>query len=101
MRYFAYKKKWEDGQGSHPCQYLLEIGTVAEPAFDNGGVNGEDCYGYLLSGEFDEHSIAEWDIREISEAEILEAGKALEESAHLIEGRVHWQRGNMSDIPHS
>lgn len=97
MRYFSYQKKWQDGEGSHPCEYLLTLGTMAEPAFDDGGYPGEECYGYLISGEFDDFSKAEWKISEITQDQFLDAAKAFEDSAYYLQdGRVAWQPGGMS-----
>jgi hypothetical protein len=87
MKYYTWKLKWEDNEGTNPSHFINTEATRIEPIFANGDISNPDTliYCILSIGEFDASEFTDWSVNEITSEQILSAAQAIDSGATMNE----------------
>lgn len=87
MKYYTWKLKWENGEGTDPTFTVNNDDVRIEPQFATGDAQdpGTLVYCYLLRGELDLSQLAMWSVTETTLEDMLAAARVIDPGA-VIEG---------------
>jgi hypothetical protein len=87
MKYYTWKLKWENGEGTDPTFTVNNDAVRIEPQFATGDMQDPDTliYCYLLRGELDLSQLTTWSVTETTLEEMLIAAQVLDPDA-VIDG---------------
>ena len=89
MKYYTWKLKWENGEGTDPTFTVNNDDVRIEPHFATGDVQDPSTliYCYLLRGELDMSQLTVWSVTETTLENMLAAAQVLDSDA-VVEGEV-------------
>jgi hypothetical protein len=90
MKYYTWKLKWENGEGTDPTFTVNNEHVRIEPQFATGDLQDPDTliYCYLLKGHITPASLTEWSVTETTAEAMLAAAQELDAEATLEDGFV-------------
>ena len=90
MKYYTWKLKWENNEGTNPSYVINNEVTRIEPVFANGDITDPDTLIYcnLISGEFDPSEFSEWSVTEITAEDMLDAAVLIDSDATMNENGI-------------
>jgi len=89
MKYYTWKLKWENGEGTDPTFTVNNDDVRIEPHFATGDMQdpGTLVYCYLLRGELDLSQLTAWSVAETTIEDMLAAAQVLDPGA-VVEGEL-------------
>jgi hypothetical protein len=89
MKYYTWKLKWENGEGTDPTFTVNNDDVRIEPHFATGDMQNPDTlvYCYLLRGELDMSQLTAWSVTETTLENMLAAAQVLDSGA-VVEGEL-------------
>ncbi len=89
MKYYTWKLKWENGEGTDPTFTVNNDDVRIEPVFATGDMQDPSTliYCYLLRGELDMSQLTTWSVTETTLENMLAAAQVLDSGA-VVEGEV-------------
>ena len=89
MKYYTWKLKWENGEGTDPTFTVNNDDVRIEPVFATGDMQDPSTliYCYLLKGELDMSQLTTWSVTETTLEDMLAAAQVLDSGA-VVEGEV-------------
>jgi hypothetical protein len=89
MKYYTWKLKWENGEGTDPTFTVNNDDVRIEPAFATGDVQDPSTliYCYLLRGELDMSQLTVWSVTETTLENMLAAAQVLDSGA-VVDGEL-------------
>lgn len=89
MKYYTWKLKWENGEGTDPTFTVNNDDVRIEPVFATGDMQDPSTliYCYLLKGELDMSQLTTWSVTETTLENMLAAAQVLDFGA-VVEGEV-------------
>lgn len=89
MKYYTWKLKWENGEGTDPTFTVNNDDVRIEPVFATGDMQDPSTliYCYLLRGELDMSQLTTWSVTETTLENMLAAAQVLDPGA-VVEGEV-------------
>lgn len=92
MKYYTWKLKWENGEGTDPTFTVNNDDVRIEPHFATGDMQDPDTlvYCYLLRGELDLSQLTMWSVAETTLEDMLAAGLALDSNATVEDGMIRF-----------
>jgi hypothetical protein len=90
MKYYTWKLKWENGEGTDPTVTVNNETIRIEPVFATGDVSDSATliYCYLLRGSINTSALTAWSVTETTAAAMLAAAQELSPEAVLEDGFV-------------
>lgn len=90
MRYFTWKMDWSSGVGTDPTSSVNSSVIRFEPQFATGDVQDPATliYVYLLEGDVDISSLAQWQVTETTADAMLAAALLINPGATLVDGLI-------------
>lgn len=90
MKYYTWKLKWENNEGTNPSSLINNEITRINSIFANGDITDPDTLIYcnLISGEFDPSEFSEWSVTEITAEDMFNAAKAIDSGATMNEDGI-------------
>lgn len=79
MKYYTWKLKWENGEGTDPTFTVNNDDVRIEPVFATGDMQDPSTliYSYLLRGELDTSQLTTWSVTETTLENMLAAALVL------------------------
>lgn len=89
MKYYTWKLKWENGEGTDPTFTVNNDDVRIEPVFATGDMQDPSTliYCYLLKGELDTNQLTMWSVTETTLENMLAAAQVLDSGA-AVEGEL-------------
>jgi hypothetical protein len=83
MKYYTWKLKWENGEGTDPTFTVNNDDVRIEPVFATGEMQDPSTlvYCYLLRGELDLSQLTAWSVSETTLEDMLAAAQVLDSGA--------------------
>lgn len=83
MKYYTWKLKWENGEGTDPTFTVNNDDVRIEPHFATGDMQDPDTlvYCYLLKGELDLSQLTAWSVSETTVEAMFNAAQLLDPDA--------------------
>ena len=91
MKYYTWKLKWKNGEGTDPTFTVNNNDDVRiEPLFATGDLQDPDTliYCYLLKGSINITQLSEWSVTETTAETMLAAAQELDADAILEDGFI-------------
>jgi hypothetical protein len=90
MKYYTWKLKWENGEGTDPTSTVNNDEVRIEPVFATGDVSDPATliYCYLLRGSINTSALTAWSVTETTAAAMLAAAQEASPEAVLEDGFV-------------
>jgi hypothetical protein len=90
MKYYTWKLKWENDEGTDPTSTVNNDDVRIEPAFATGDVQDPDTlvYCYLLKGSISPSALTDWSVTETTAEAMLSAAQELDAGATLEDGFI-------------
>ena len=90
MKYYTWKLKWENGEGTDPTSTVNTDEVRIEPVFATGDLKDPATlvYCYLLKGSIDPSSLTDWSVTETTATEMVAAAQSLNPEATLEDGFI-------------
>ena len=90
MKYYTWKLKWANGEGTDPTFTVNNDDVRIEPAFATGDTQDPTTitYCYLLKGSINPSSLTDWSVTETTAEAMLAAAMELEPEAILEDGFI-------------
>lgn len=90
MKYYTWKLKWENGEGTDPTFTVNNDDVRIEPHFATGDLEDPATlvYCYLLKGSINPSSLTEWSVTETTAAEMFAAAQILNPEVTLEDGLI-------------
>ena len=94
MKYYTWKLKWENGEGTDPTFLVNSDDVRIEPAFSTGDQQSPDTitYCYLLKGTIDPAELTDWSVTETTAEAMLAAAQVLDADATLEDGVIKFSK---------
>jgi hypothetical protein len=92
MKYYTWKLKWENGEGTDPAFTVNNEDVRIEPHFATGDLQDPDTlvYCYLIKGSIDILELTEWSVTETTAEEMLSAAQEIDPEATLEDGIIRF-----------
>ncbi len=89
MKYYTWKLKWENGEGTDQTFTVNNDDVRIEPVFATGDVQDPSTliYCYLLRGELNMSQLTVWSVTETTLENMLAAAQVLDSDA-VVEGEL-------------
>lgn len=90
MKYYTWKLKWENGEGTDPTSTVNNDEVRIEPSFATGDLQDPTTlvYCYLLKGTINPASLTAWSVTETTAEAMLAAAQAIAPEATLEDGFI-------------
>lgn len=90
MKYYTWKLKWENGEGTDPTSTVNNDDVRIEPQFEAGDLHDPDTliYCYLLKGSIDPSALTDWSVTETTAEAMLAAAQVIDAGATLEDGFI-------------
>jgi hypothetical protein len=90
MKYYTWKLKWVNGEGTDPTFTVNTDDVRIEPHFATGDFEDPATlvYGYLLKGSINPSALTAWSVTETTATAMLAAAQELSPEAVLEDGFV-------------
>jgi hypothetical protein len=90
MKYYTWKLKWENGEGTDPTFTVNNDEVRIEPQFATGDLQDPETlvYCYLLKGSINPSSLTDWSVTETTAEAMLAAAQELDAGATLEDGFI-------------
>jgi len=90
MKYYAWKLKWANGEGTDPTSTVNNDNVRIEPHFATGDMQDPDTliYCYLLKGSINPSELTDWYVTETTVESMLAAAQKLDAGATLKDGFI-------------
>ena len=90
MKYYTWKLKWTDGEGTDPTFTVNNDEVRIEPAFATGDIQDQATliYCYLLNGSINPSALTDWSVTETTKEIMLAAAQALNAEATIEDGFI-------------
>lgn len=90
MKYYTWKTKWENNEGTDPTVFINNDTTRIEPVFSTGDLKDPNTlvYCYLLTGTFDASQFTDWDVKETTLSTMLTAAQQLDANATVENEKI-------------
>jgi hypothetical protein len=90
MKYYTWKLKWENGEGTDPTSTVNNDIVRIEPHFATGDLQDPATliYCYLLKGTIDPAALTGWSVTETTAETMLAAAQELNAEATLEDGFI-------------
>ena len=90
MKYYTWKLKWANGEGTDPTSTLNNEDVRIEPTFATGDLQDPATliYCYLLKGSINPAELTDWSVTETTAAAMLAAAQELDADATLEDGFI-------------
>jgi len=90
MKYYTWKLKWVNGEGTDPTFTVNNEGVRIEPHFATGDLEDPATliYCYLLKGSINPSSLTAWSVTETTAEAMLAAAQVVDPEAILEDGFV-------------
>jgi len=90
MKYYTWKLKWENGEGTDPTFTVNNDDVRIEPQFATGELKDPDTliYCYLLKGSINHAELSDWSVTETTAEAMLAAAQELDADATLEDGFI-------------
>ena len=87
MKYYTWKLKWANNEGTDPTFTVNNDEVRIEPAFSTGDVQDPETliYCYLLKGSINPSALTDWSVTETTAAAMLAAAQVADSGATLEE----------------
>jgi hypothetical protein len=90
MKYYTWKLKWANGEGTDPTSTVNNDNVRIEPHFPTGDIQDPDTliYCYLLKGSINPAALTQWHVTETTAEAMLAAAQELDADAILEDGFI-------------
>ena len=90
MKYYTWKLKWENGEGTDPTFTVNNDEVRIEPVFATGDIQDPATliYCYLLKGSINPSALTDWSVTETTKETMLAAAQVLDAEATLEDGFI-------------
>jgi len=90
MKYYTWKLKWENGEGTDPTSTVNNDDVRIEPSFARGDLQDPATliYCYLLKGSINPAALTDWSVTETTAEAMLAAAQELDADAILEDGFI-------------
>jgi hypothetical protein len=90
MKYYTWKLKWENGEGTDPTFTVNNDEVRIEPQFATGDLQDPETlvYCYLLKGSINPSALTDWSVTETTAEAMLAAAQELDAGATLEDGFI-------------
>ena len=90
MKYYTWKLKWENGEGTDPTFTVNNDDVRIEPVFATGDMQDPSTliYCYLLRGELDTNQLTMWSVTETTLEDMLAAAQVLDSNVTVEDGMI-------------
>ena len=90
MKYYTWKLKWENGEGTDPTSTVNTDTVRIEPHFPTGDLQDPTTliYCYLLKGSINPAALTDWSVTETTAEAMLAAAQELDADATLEDGFI-------------
>ena len=90
MKYYTWKLKWENGEGTNPTSIVNSDDVRIEPNFATGDLQDPATliYCYLLKGTIDPTALTDWFVTETTAEAMLVAAQEVNSEAILEDGFI-------------
>ena len=90
MKYYTWKLKWENGEGTDPTFTVNNDDVRIEPVFATGDMQDPSTliYCYLLKGTINPSALTDWFVTETTAEAMLAAAQEIDADATLEDGFI-------------
>jgi hypothetical protein len=90
MKYYTWKLKWENGEGTDPTSTVNNEDVRIEPHFATGDLQDPTTliYCYLLKGSINPAELTDWSVTETTAEAMLAAAQEINAEATLENGLI-------------